>query len=230
MLLGELPILEGSARAYRGDLDAVRAEINMDAPRAQIAGPGCDAFLKTDDDMEVIDNLRHSQSCQGVDAGTLFVLASHLLTRGLGFVIVVGANEIWHVPVYAARFSGYSPLANKAEAQDLYSRLGTPKVYEANPRAVGWAVAQFTLLWADFSGPNWVRLSGDNSTRRADVSALLELDLPTTNPDARIIGGKYLGKTGILGQGPRAIWRPTAWGTENDAVTHNPHLRQVFKH
>jgi hypothetical protein len=216
---------EGSAGCTKfeiGDLNALMAEAYVSG-NAKFIGARCD----TKPDKVKRDKFgRITQpGCQGVNPGTLLVVASTLMkTRHTGFAIDAqnefNTDQIWNQPSYRYTVNSYAPMTEAQASQAVSGKTGVP--YSTfNKNAKGWVKVDLTIHWVSESGPNVSVVSGADSTRDMRVAAVIELDRPASDSQATIIGGEYVpgddGETRLTV--PPFLWSPGGMGPENPAIT-----------
>jgi hypothetical protein len=215
---------QGSAGCTKfeiGDVNALMAEAYVSG-NAKFIGERCD----TKPDKVQRDKFgRITQAgCQGVNAGTLLVVASTLMKkRHIGFAIDAqsdfNTDQIWNQPAYSYTVNEYKELS-EAEASKLVSGMDGVPYRTFNPAANGWVKVNLTINWVSEQGPNVSVVSGKDSTNTMTVDAVIELDSPASNSTATIIGGEYL--DGQNGESrltvPPFLWSPGGMGPENPAI------------
>jgi hypothetical protein len=228
----------GCTKFEIGDLNALQAEIHEGAPKKMI-GAACGLVageIPRDADGRVIRD--GARGCQGLNAGSLLIVAGNLLRLretpqpfGVFAQNETNTAEIWNQPAFRYTVFGVTPL-DEAQAANLVAHgklTGDRTDYVWNDAAAGWAHVLFSISWvSETPGPNVAAVSGLETSKRTIVSAVIELDRPARDPEARIVGGEYtedpLFGASRLRNHPRA-WLASGPGPE---PAHNPHVSNAL--
>jgi hypothetical protein len=211
----------GCTKLEIGDVNALMAEAYVSG-NSKFIGARCD----TKPDKVKRDKFGRitQEGCQGVNAGTLLVVANTLMKqRHTGFAIDAqnefNTAEIWNQPSYRYTVNEYSSMT-EAEASKAVSGMDGVPYSTFNPKAKGWAHVNLSILWVTELGPNLRVVSGTESTNTMRVDAVIELDRAASDPKAQIIGGEYL--AGRDGESrltvPPFVWSPGGMGAENPSI------------
>lgn len=194
-----MPWESGCVRYEIGDINALEAEVYLDGPY-MLAGDRCTVpaeQIPRDEFGRVVRSA--ALNCQGFNPGALLVLAAHQL-RDLRVAFGINAqsadhtDQVWNQPVYRYRVTRFDPL-DETEAANLVAygtRTGAQTAYRWNEGAHGWVLMTLELSWVTEHGPNVTPVSGLAHSRLSRVVAVVELDRPSSDPDARVVGGEYL--------------------------------------
>jgi len=221
-----------------GDLNALMATIYADASSAFVGGR-CDTSPSqiSRDGHGRIDRETNGRGCKGLNPGSMMILLSHRLKRDRKPMVVNAQTEkntdqIWNQPAYRYVVNRFEKV-DEVTATSLVKRgkrrpgflMG--KDYRFNKEAKGFAYVDLTVKWVTEKGPNVTFVSGLSSTRSTRMTAVLELDRDSNDPDAKIIGGELLEDgtpdTNRLTNHPFA-WVALGPGPE-EATGHNPFVK-----
>jgi hypothetical protein len=98
--------------------------------------------------------------------------------------------------------------------------------YRWNPAAHGFVLADLIIRVVRDVGPNHDFVSGLDASEYQRVVAVIELDLPPNDPNARIIGGEYIDDPSIGVErldSPPFVWIPKGPGPDQPEEGGNPH-------
>jgi hypothetical protein len=217
-------------------MDALAAEV-FTGGRGKLVGARCD----TPPDQIPRDTygriVRNGTGCKGLNPGAL-VIALAAQMRDLGRSLVIEAqndrntDQIWNQPAYRYTVNRYEVLDQTSAANLVASgkRTGALSHYPWNDAARGFVLVDATIHWVTEYGPNLHYVSGLSHTRATRFVAVLEIDAPPSNPDARIIGGEYIDDPSVgadrftippfvvIADGPA----PEDVPPEGDGARHNP--------
>jgi hypothetical protein len=239
---GIAPCREGTVGCVRfeiGDVNALMAEIYLDASTSLIGGM-CGA------EASAIPRDRYGrilkEGCAGVNPGSLLIVASTLLRR-YQIPFAIGAQnssntaEVWNQPAYRYHVYDFHRLTT-TEAANLVARgstTGPVSSYPWNPAARGFAFLDLAIHFVAETSPHISFTSGTSSTYAMRVAAVLELDADAANPYASILGGEYLDLPSSGADRlsvPPFLWVPRGPGPESVPLSasfrsdqHNPYLR-----
>ena len=226
-----------------GDMNALMATIYSDG-FSYFLGARCDtvpAEVQRDAAGRVVrreDAFTKGAGCKGLNPGSLMiVLSQRLRVQKKPMVMNAQASshteQIWNQPAYRYKVNRYEPLT-EAQAANLVAhntREGAETHYAWNNAARGFALVDVSLKWVREHGPNKTFYSGLDSTRETRMTAVIETDLPLTDPNANVIGGEYVDDasagTNRLTNAP-FLWISTAPGPEvatPGRYMHNPYIK-----
>jgi hypothetical protein len=229
----------GCVKFEIGDINALMAEVYVDGDSAFI-GARCDT--KPSDVQKDANGRITQEGCDGVNAGSLVIVASTLMKQNQKPFAINAQNpgntdQIWNQPAYRYSVNRFETLT-MAQAANLVAhgtRDGDQTTYPWDTQAVGFAFVDFTISWVSENGPNTSVVSGADSTNQMHMVAVLELDqdpsVAGSNPT--ILGGEYIDDATaganrltvppfawvIHGPGPESL--DTSVGGNN----HNPYVK-----
>jgi hypothetical protein len=235
----DVPIGQGCFRFEIGDINALEAEIYVDADAA-FAGARCDTppnQIRRDIAGRIV---RDGSGCKGINAGALMVLLGNRMKRDQKALAIDAQNDfntdqIWNQPAY--RYTVYEYVAlSVSEAANLvaYGQAWGPlDWYPWNWDAVGFVGIDIGIEWVSELGPNMDPVPGTRSTRETRFVAVLELDSYPNDPAAVIIGGEYLDDPSVGADRlsvPPFVWIAKGPGPEDldgdvDGRHHNPFVK-----
>jgi Transglutaminase elicitor len=237
---GIMPCREGQLGCVRfeiGDVNALMAEVYFDGP-ASIIGTTCG--LQPFEVARDLNGRVLQPGCDGVNAGSFLVSVVTLLRRyhvpfGIDVQKPASTGEIWNQPAYGYHIYDFRPIGVQAAANLVAhgTSLGPETFYRWNPAARGFAFVDLGLEFVGEAGPNLLVVPGTRSSYELRVAAVIELDLPATDPRASILGGEYLDLPSSHAN--RLTVTPYLWlsrGTgpellplDVDGFHHNPYIR-----
>jgi hypothetical protein len=219
-----------------GDINALEAEVYNDAPSILI-GARCDTpagQIPRDASGRIT-----REGCDGVNAGSLLLVASSLGKRKLPFAMEAqndtNTDQIWNQPAYQFQLHRLATLT-EAQAANLVvhgTLTGDQTHYAWDAQARGWALADFSIFWVSEYGPNQTVIPGSYSTRETRMVAVIELSSPATDPQTMVLGGEFINDPTVSATRLTVasyLWMPTGAGPEQAPLTddsnhHNPYVR-----
>jgi hypothetical protein len=219
-----------------GDVHGLLAEVFSDGP-SFFTGARCDSPTVVFDANGRVDRTRNGAGCKGLNPGSaLVVLADRIRREGKGLVMNYQdptlTDAIWNRPVHAYVVERTVPL-QEADAIRLVARSGpAPGSYVWNQSARGFVRIDFSLFYVEDTkaGPSARVVPTADHTKQMQLSAIVELDRPSSDPNAVIVGGEYIEDrtrgTGVLTV-PTYFWVPTGPSSDDAA---NPEWWNTFPH
>jgi hypothetical protein len=235
---GEEP---GCTKFELGDINALAAEAHEGAV-SRFIGARCDTDPKDIERDDFGRIVRNGSGCKGLNPGTmLIVLGNQIKRRHLPFAIDAQneftTNQIWNQPAFGYTVHNFEELTEKKAANLVATGGQSPTggdldEYIFNSKAKGWVLLDLSLLWVSEVGPNLepvdAQTFAEDATQETRMLAVIELDQPVSNPEARIIGGEYLDDDATGADRLRNA--PFAWLAieKGDDSEHNPFVSGVL--
>jgi hypothetical protein len=229
----------GCVAFFIGDLTGLAAEVYLDAP-IKATGARCDRPLPTIAPDVYGRVPRDGTGCKGLNAGALVaILAARVKRDKKPLAIEVqtasSTDQIWNQPAFAYTVNRLEPLDPDDAGARVASVAGFAQArgYPWDDAARAFALIDLSISWVHEHGPNRRYVSGAQAVRKTRIIAVLELDAPASDPEARILGGEYVDDPSVGADRltvPPYVWIPTGEGPENVPVnvsgrSHNPWVR-----
>ncbi|MFT3776504.1 MAG: hypothetical protein QM820_65015 [Minicystis sp.] len=237
---GITPCQEGEYGCVRfeiGDLNALMAEAWLDGPAA-VLGTGCNTppyYIPRD-----LYGRIAKPGCDGVNAGSLLVVASTLLKQNQTAFAIEAQNpqttaQIRNQPTYRYHVYDFHPLT-RSQAANMVARgttSGPDASYPWNPAARGFAFVDLGLRFVGEDHAHLDFVSGTHTTYEMRMAAVIELDADASNPNAKILGGEYLDLPSSQANRltvPPYVWVSRGAGPDQlpwyvNGSQHNPYVR-----
>ena len=173
-----------------GDVDALMAEVYVDAP-SRFIGNRCDkkpSDIARDANGRIV---RNGGGCQGLNPGALLVvLATQMKRNHLALAIDAqndfNTDQIWNQPAYRYEVYRFQPLSRSDAAGKVMGASldggAPPNAYPWDAAAQGFALVDIGIQWVHENGPNTTPISGLDNTNETRFVAVLELDKIRATP------------------------------------------------
>lgn len=216
-----------------GDMNALMATIYADGG-SKFIGARCDTSpnaMKRDADGRV-ERTGNGAGCKGLNPGSLMIVLAHRMKRDQKALAIdaqtdFNTDQIWNQPAYRYTVNDYKKI-DGATAARLVSTTNAAASYKWNTSSNGFAFVDLTVHWVSEHGPNTTFFSGLSSTHTTRMTAVIELDRPATDPEARIIGGELTedasASTSRLENHP-FVWLSNGPGNDTGNSGHNPFVK-----
>ena len=226
---------DGCTKFEIGDLNALMATIYADGG-SKFIGARCDTSpnnIKRDTDGR-IDRTANGTGCKGLNPGSLMIVLAHRMKRDQKPMAIdaqadYNTDQIWNQPAYRYTVNDFKKI-DEATATN-YVQNGNRSAgtsYRWNEAAKGFVFVDISVHWVSEHGPNTTFFSGLDSTHETRMSAVLELDKPSSDAAASIIGGELLedgsSSTTRLQNHP-FVWLSTGPGNNTGNSGHNPYVK-----
>lgn len=226
----------GCVKFEIGDINGLEAEAWNNA-RSRFIGARCDTEPAKVERDEFGRIERTGKGCQGLNAGALLIVAAnqmkiHQQAFNIDAQNQFNTDQIWNQPAYRYTVHDFATLSESQAANLVASGGASDKGdhgdYLWNGSAKGFALVDFEIHWvAETGGPNLEQVSGLRTTRTTRMKAVIELDRPADDPEARIIGGEYLDDPSVGAN--RLAVHPFVWLAfdvgPDDGSGHNPFVK-----